>query len=191
MKVATAYLESIEGSPYQQSKAYTVEKKSKEGHDAYEKRTWRERCHATKDGRIFIPALAFKKCLAECAQYLSIQIPGKGKATYTKNFEAGVVVPEDLVVSETKDTVEGRWVFGASDGGRSKKSSRVWKCFPTVAKWSGAVRFFILDDIITEEVFMDVLRQSGIFIGVGTWRPRNGGEHGRFRIKKLEWSEQD
>jgi hypothetical protein len=49
--------------------------------------------------------MAFKNCLAEIAKYLSLQIPGKGKTTYTKHFEAGVMVLDGLALPERKDTV--------------------------------------------------------------------------------------
>lgn len=40
--------------------------------------------------------MAFRNCLAEAAKFLSIQIPGKGKSTYTKHFEAGLIIPAPM-----------------------------------------------------------------------------------------------
>ena len=42
------------------------------------------------NGVVFIPPNSLKNCLSEAAKFLSISVPGKGKATYTKNFEAGI-----------------------------------------------------------------------------------------------------
>ena len=39
------------------------------------------------------------------------------------------------------------------------------KSFPLIHKWEGKVKYFILDDIITEDVFKKVLEASGNLIG--------------------------
>src|SRR5262245_36928815 len=106
MKTATVTLTGV--SPYSQSKHYQDQpKKEKESAADYEVRTWRERCHVTEDGHIFIPPMAFKNCLAEAAKFLSERIPGKGTATYTKHFEAGILVTEPLLLPELKKDVRG------------------------------------------------------------------------------------
>ena len=40
-----------------------------------------------------------------------------------------------------------------------------------------------------QDVFSYHLKQAGMFIGVGTFRPRNGGYFGRFEVSKFDWSE--
>lgn len=191
MRVATATLESI--SPYSQSKHYEVPKLSRttgtvtESGKDYEERTWRERCHVDASGHILIPPMAFKNCLAEIAKYLSVQIPGKGKSTYTKHFEAGVMVLDGLALPETKESVSGEWLFVPSDGKRGG-SKRVPKCFPVVREWKGAVTYHVLDDTITEDIFAQHLKEAGNFIGIGRFRPRNNGYYGRFKVAKIDWA---
>ena len=51
------------------------------------------------------------------------------------------------------------------------------------------MRFYILDDTITEDVFKEHLEEAGKFIGIGRFRPRNNGFYGRFAVDKIEWSE--
>ena len=70
----------------------------KEGADAYERRTWRNRMHVNEDGFVFIPPMALKNCLAQVAQHLSETVPGKGKATFTKHFKAGILVTDPMIV---------------------------------------------------------------------------------------------
>lgn len=184
MKKAIAHLKSV--SPYSQSKHYVVDKLEKESHEAYEKRTWRNRCHTDADGMVFIPPMAFKNCIAEVAKYLSIQIPGKGKATYTKHFEAGVMVVDPLVIGKHVNDIPGEALFVPSDGRRGGKT-RVTKWFPCITEWEGTVEFLILDETITEEVFAEHLDQAGKFIGIGRFRPRNNGYYGRFSVEKIKW----
>ena len=127
MHTATARLKSV--SPYSQSRHHDTEKLAKELPKDFEARTWRERLHYDADGRVFIPPMCFKNCLSEAAKFLSRQIPGKGKATYTKHFEAGVLVPEPLILPLKKDDVKGEWLFLPADGKRgSGKRSRSCAC---------------------------------------------------------------
>lgn len=182
MKIFRAELESV--SPYSQSRHYETPKLEKENVRDYEARTWRERLHVDADGHVFIPPMAFKNCLAEAAKFLGIQIPGKGKATYTKHFEAGVLVTDGLVLPLKKEDVAGEWFFVPSDGIRGS-GKRVTKCFPVISNWKGVVDFYILDQTITKEVFADHLDQAGKFIGLGRFRPRNNGFYGRFKVLKI------
>ena len=185
MKTAVTLLESI--SPYSQSRFYQTPKLEKESSADYEARTWRDRMHTTEDGRVFMPPMAFKNCLAEAAKFLSIQIQGKGKATYTKHFEAGVMVVEGLTLNIKKADVAGEWFHVPSDGKRGG-SKRVLKCFPVIPKWSGEVTWHILDDTITKDVFAKHLEEAGKFIGLGRFRPRNNGFYGRFSVKEIKWT---
>jgi hypothetical protein len=188
MRVCEATLESK--SPYSQSKFYTTPKLNKERPDDYETRTWRDRMHVDTNGVVVIPPMAFKNALSEVAKYLSIQIPGKGKATFTKHFEAGVMVLEAVALGIKQADVEGEWFHVPSDGKRGG-GSRVLKCFPIIREWKGKVRFYVMDDTITEEVFAEHLIQAGAFIGVGRFRPRNNGFYGRFKVNNLKWTTEE
>ena len=185
MKTAIAKLQSV--SPYSQSRHYSTEKLPKESARDYEARTWKDRAHVTQDGFIYVPPMAFKNCLSEIAKYLSVQIPGKGKATFTKHIEAGVLVTDPLVLPITKDELQGEWLFVPADGKRGG-GKRVEKCFPVIQSWSGDVTFHILDETVTQDVFKHHLEQAGAFIGIGRFRPRNNGYYGRFRVESLQWS---
>lgn len=184
MATAIATLRSI--SAYSQSRHYTTPKLEKESARDYEERTWRDRLHTNKVGEVFIPPMSFKNALSEAAKFLGIQIPGKGKSTYTKHFEAGVLVVDPLALGVRKDDVPGEWLFVPSDGVRGS-GKRVDKCFPVIHQWGGQVTFHVLDETITKDVFLHVLTEAGKFIGIGRFRPRNNGFYGRFAVDKLEW----
>jgi hypothetical protein len=189
MRICEATLESA--APYSQSRHYETPKLPKENSADYEERTWRERMHADENGDVYVPPMCFKNALSEIAKFLSMQIPGKGKATYTKHFEAGVLVMDAVPLGVKKDEVPGEWLFVPSDGRRGG-GSRVRKCFPLIKTWKAVVRFYILDETITQDVFEQHLREAGNFIGIGRFRPRNNGYYGRFRIASpLKWSTQN
>ncbi len=186
MKQAVAHLRSI--SPYSQSRFHDTDKLPKEAADDYEARTWKGRLHVTDDGSVFIPPMSFKNCLSEAARFMSRQIPGKGKSTYTKHFEAGVLVMDPLVLDVKADDVPGEWLFVPADGVRGS-GKRVKKCFPVIGDWHGSVTFHVLDDTITRDVFLQHLEEAGSFIGIGRFRPRNNGFYGRFEVERLDWTE--
>ena len=186
-RIAVAQLEGV--SLYSQSKPHNVEKLNKELADDYEKRTWKERLHLDEKGFVVIPPMAFKNCLSEVAKFLGMQIPGKGKSTFTKHFESGVMVTEPAPLGIHKDDVVGDWIFTPVDGVRGG-GKRVYKCYPIIpAGWKTEVTFYIVDDTITESVFAEHLKQAGQLIGIGRFRPRNNGYYGRYLVKNITWKE--
>lgn len=186
MHIARCKLSSA--SPYGQSRYFRDKKTRDETHSEFEERIWRERMHYNKDGECFIPPMQFKNCLSEAAKYKSIQIPGKGKQTYTKHIVGSVLVVEPLMLGFQKDDVDGVWLHLPSDGRRGG-TTRVEKCMPCFQKWSGTVEFSVGDAIISEEVFTDHLVDAGKFIGIGFFRPANNGYWGRFNVDKVDWIE--
>lgn len=168
-------------SAYSQSKHHETPKQERELHDDYEKRTWREKTHSNEAGNILIPPTAFKNGLAHTAKFLGMQIPGKGKQTYTKHFESGIMVVDPLVLPVLKDDVSYERVFVPVDGRRGG-GKRVWKYFPVIPEWGGDLIVYILDDIITKEVFDTHLEAMGKFCGLGRFRPANNGYYGRFGV---------
>jgi hypothetical protein len=98
-----------------------------------------------------------------------------------------VLVVEPLILDVTQDTVAHEWLHVPSDGRRGG-TTRVEKCFPLIPSWSGEVTFHVLDEIITEEVFTEHLRDAGSFIGMGRFRPRNNGFYGRFKVESVSWN---
>lgn len=185
MKTVTAKLKSA--SPYSQSRHYQVPELERETKDAYETRTWRNRLHVNDDGNVIIPPMAFKNALSTAAKFLSIQVPGKGKKTYTKSFEAGVLTMEPITLQLRADEVEGEWLFVPTDGIRGS-GKRCMRCFPLIRQWSGSMQFIILDELITEDVFRKVLTAAGQFVGIGRFRPFNNGFYGRFNVEALSWA---
>jgi hypothetical protein len=188
MKTAKVRLKSA--SPYAQGRHYANEipKLNKEGADAYEQRTWINRLHTTTEGKVLIPPFAFKNALDDAAKFLGEQIPGKGKSTYTKHFQAGVMVLDPMVLKTHKDEVRKEARFVPADG-KPGSGKRVMKYFPVIDSWEGEVEFLVLDDTITLPVLEHHLKQAGQFIGLGVSRPRNRGVYGRFIVEKVEWKD--
>lgn len=184
MRIATVHLKSL--APYSASKVFDSERGPKESHDDFEQRCCRERLNVNPEGVGIIPPMAFKQMLDKGAKNYPVKL--KGNTTYTKYFESGVLVMEPLILSgTTRQNVSLEKLFVPSDGipGSGK---RVWKWFPVVHQWGGAVVFHVLDDIIKESVFEDSVRQALSFVGVGRFRPEKRGFYGRAELVKVAWS---
>jgi hypothetical protein len=182
MKTATAHLEGV--SPLSWGKFVRVEKLEDETPAQYEERNWR---HQDADGNCFIPPMALKKSLQTAAKNYSKKIPGKGQATYTKHFTAGVLCPKPAMLGVHADELRGNWLQVPSDG-KPGGGSRVEKCFPEISSWSTEATFLVLDGIITPAIFEEYLEKAGQFVGIGFFRPERGGFYGRFKVNKVSWA---
>lgn len=161
-----------------------------ESSDAHEKRICRERLHLDAAGNAAVPGMAVKNMLTVCARFLSQNVPGKGKATFTKHFEAGLMVPDQWLTIEprvNRDDVELEDLYVPSDG-RKGGGKRVWRHFPVIRNWSVDVMLVAVDPTITArpDVIEDHLRHAGIFVGLLRWRPINGGVYGKFEVTDWE-----
>lgn len=185
MQTATATLKSV--SPLIQSRFHDTEKLEKESHGDYEKRTWREKAHFNENGFVCVPPFALKNAIGEAAKFISMQIKGKGKATYTKHFDAGVLVQDPMVLGVKKENLSCTTIHCNADGIHGS-GKRVMKMFPTVPVWTGVAVFYVLDDTITHDVFEHHLKEAGNFIGIGSFRPRNRGINGRFIVDNIVWN---
>lgn len=190
MPTAIATLRSV--SPYSQSRYLLESKEKNESHDDFEKRIWREKAHTIKTGpdkgKVCIPPMAFKQALDSAAKYAGIQVPGKGKATFTKHFLSGVLVADPLVLPIDKDDLDHYAGPMSSTGEKGKSGGKVViRIFPQVNEWEGDVTFHIIDDVITPDVFRQVCEIAGRNIGIGRFRPQNGGFNGRWEVMNVKW----
>lgn len=186
MKVATVRFTST--SPLCFGRFHNTPKLDREQPDAYEERTWRERLHYNEqDGKVFIPSNAIRKCVQGAAKFLGMPVKGKGKSTYTKHFEAGIMVLNAIVLPVKKDEV-GRLSLPVPSDGKPGGTTRVIRHFPIIHQWEGTADILIMDEIITQEVLKEHLSAAGQFIGLLTFRPRQREDKGRFETEIIGWS---
>jgi hypothetical protein len=188
MKIVSIALESA--SPIGFSRKYEIAKNPKESDSAYEERTWRNRAHIDKEHQIYIPPMMFKHCYREIGAFLSRKIPGKGNATFSKHFKSGILIEKPIPLGIKLEEVSGERLFVPANG-ITGSGKRVMKIFPFVAQWSGTLEVYILDDTIDRTTFEEHTHEMGRFIGIGFWRPANGGLWGRFKALKFSWTEEE
>lgn len=184
---------SIRGAaPLSQSHQHDEPRLEGESAEAYDIRTWRSKLNTeVVDGKetVVIPAFGLQTALADAAKYSKRQIPGQGKATWTAKFRSGVSVIAPVTLDIDPATVKPIAVSVNADGIRGS-GKRVTRRFPQVPPgWEATFEVIVLDPIITEEIFREMLELAGLFIGVGQFRPQNGGTNGRFVVTSIKWAD--
>lgn len=182
--VASCTLESL--TPYSQSRKHDEPKLEGESADDYNRRTWRSQ-QLVENGTVHIPAAGIHQGLVAAAKYSKKQIPGQGKATWTKKFEAGIALFSNVDLGVDPQTVDYIDIYANADGVRGS-GKRVMRRFPIIPKWTATFDVHILDPIITQDVFSETMEQCGMFIGIGRYRPEKGGTNGRFKLTNLAWA---
>ena len=180
---ARCTIESI--SPLCQSRFHDEPKLEGEDPNSYDLRTWRKHMHI-HNGTVHIPATAVRLALVEAAKYSKRQIPNQGRATWTAKFSSAIAMLEDIDLGI--DPAEVGYVpVMCNANGKPGPGTRVLRRFPIIPNWKATFDVNILDPIIIEDVFTEMLDQAGMFIGIGQNRPANRGVHGRFRTVAVEW----
>lgn len=175
-------------SPYSQSRNHDSPKLDGETADAFDQRTWRNKLNVSTTGEVVIPAHGVMQAFAAAAKYSKRQIPGQGKATWTAKFQAGIALLEDPSLAISPDDANCITISANADGVRGS-GKRVTRRFPIVNEWETTFEVYILDPIITQDVFREMVEIAGMFIGLGRFRPEKGGTNGRFKIVNLDWQD--
>lgn len=162
-------------------------------HD-HDKRTYLKKLNVREiDGKqtVVIPAFGIHSAIVDAAQYSKLKIVGQRNATWTQKMRSGLSITDDapLFIDPHSDKVMCIAISVHANGKRGS-GSRVTRHFPQIAPpWSASFSVAILDETITKPIFAQMLTLAGMFIGVGHFRPQNGGSNGRFEIESLEWSD--
>lgn len=172
-------------TPYSQSRKLDIKQEKGELWDAFEHRTWRDKLNVD-NGQIVIPGHGIQQAIIAAAKYSGRQIPGQGKKTWTAKFTSGILINGDGETGATPDDAKAVSIQANSDGVRGS-GKRVLRIFPVLDPWQATFDVFILDPIITREVFEETLEIAGQLIGLGRFRPEKGGRNGRFIIERIDW----
>jgi len=163
-----------------------------ENKDAYDLRTWRLKLNTeVRDGRptIVIPGHGMHQSIAAAAKYSKRQIPGQGKATWTAKFKSGIMMDGHPSLNIDPESVGFISISANTDGIRGS-GKRVLRRFPIIPMgWTTTFDVHVLDPIIIEPIFNEMVALAGVFIGLGQFRPENGGTNGRFKVNKIVWAD--
>jgi len=192
MKRVTIFIEGI--APYSASRGTDDNPRAdRETHEDYDQRIWREKANVTPEGKVCIPAMAFKQAMDTTAYKLGEKVPNRRGATFKNFFVSGLICEADAVLHVngkilTRADAEPVTISANSDGVRGS-GKRVPRTFPVFRKWECEVVMIVTDDILTQAIIEQHARAAGIVAGVGRFRPEKGGPNGRFRVKKFAWED--
>ena len=131
----------------------------------------------------YMPAEMLRKSIRNSAKALNNR---KGAA-----FDRGVTVSEDMLLNyEGAKDCNGMWndkLWVRLRGERS--GSLIWITRVKIPKWS--VNFSLTCDTSQVEIseLETMLKASGKYSGVGSYRPENGGNAGKFKVTEFEYEE--
>lgn len=130
----------------------------------------------------YIPADMLKAAIGESSKALQNRM---GSA-----FDRGVQIHDDmpLIYDGPKDC-NGMWDAGLyrNDGGSRNGGKLVWitrVCIPT--GWQLRFNLFCDSTQVELSVLEDMIQAAGKYIGMGSWRPANGGRFGRFTLDQFD-----
>lgn len=196
MNVTKAVVTLRSTAPYTQSRKHDTEKLEGESANAHEERTWKERMHVriinkgkpNERRTVVMPASGMNQSIAAAAKFLNKKIEGQRNSTWTKHFVAGVAVLQDIDLHLDPDDCIRRTINANADGVRGS-GKRVTRHFPQFMEWEATFEVMVLDPLITEAIFTEVLEAAGLFVGVGQHRPEQLGTNGRWEVIKIDWQD--
>ncbi len=196
MNVTKATVRLSSSSPYAQSRKHDTPKMEGESANAHEERTWKERMHVKVLNRgkpnerrtVVIPASGMNQAIAAAAKFLNRKIEGQRNSTWTKHFVAGIAVLQDIDLHVDPDECRRQSINAHANGVRGS-GTRVTRYFPTFDEWEATFEVMILDPLITESIFTEVIEAAGLFVGVGQFRPEQLGTNGRWEVVSVEWED--
>jgi hypothetical protein len=185
-RICTVNIKGI--SPYSPSKAVNAAAKPKEvKFDVWEAQTWRQKAHYDEKGFVVIPFMSFKKAITTAGSLTKRKISGKGNQTYAALIKSGVLMDQSLKLPLKEKDLRGETFSCSITGDTRGVGGRVDRTFPMIDTWGGDLVFYVTNPEIPRDVFEEYVTEAGQFIGVGRFRPENGGINGRFLVNSFSW----
>lgn len=124
-------------------------------------------------GQLYIPAEHFLGALVNAGS--SLQVKGKGKATYKKVFKGVLEIdPDQIGITDS----EGNPLFDFSIDSRAvvikATKGRIIRHRPLIREWQANFNLIVEDDSVHAEVVQSALEEAGGSHGIGDYRPRFG-----------------
>lgn len=126
--------------------------------------------YKTASGKFMQPSEMLEAAMTKAATTFKLE----GKKTYKDVIKGGIIInPIEIVHENQKPEMDGRWGRNKNTGGA------VWVVRPVFNKWSLSFTIDLLqDERVSPETLKAILEYSGLYIGLGAWRPK----FGRFEV---------
>lgn len=146
--------------------------------EEWETENYTKKLYGTPDN-VVIPHINIHSMLQECSKKYQVSPPKQIGRTWTNYIKGAIIVSEVEPMGFSKITPYGTMVNGNPSA--SKGSSKVYRVRPMLHDW--VLTFTIQDSagFISKDVVENILRNGGLLVGFGDWRP----QWGRFRVAKV------
>lgn len=124
--------------------------------------------HRDEKGNVCFPNEGFKKSMVEVAPY----IDGLDK----KKCRGSFFIMENLVPIKFKKQIVNKAV--ARDSGINRAPREVWR--PEFKDWSCVLTIRYNSQQISAQEIVNLAKLAGFHIGLGSWSPQKGGNHGMY-----------
>lgn len=129
----------------------------------------------------FLPANTLKAAIGESSKALQNRM---GSA-----YDRGVQIHDEMpLIYDGPKECNAMWEAGLyrNDGGSRNGGKLVWITRVCIPKgWQVQFNIFCDSSQVELSVLEDMIRAAGRYIGMGSWRPANGGRFGRFTLDEF------
>ena len=162
---------------------------AKKGKKADNRTEWEvavDAVHFTEKGLVYIPAEALEKCIHSGAK----RIMKKGKTTWHRTFESGIIVEPAqplLVINQNKvakKNIKRDMVIDGRKAINPNTRSPVWTVRAKFQEWRCVFDVKMLNPEIPLEVLKEALTLAGLYDGLGAFR--SSPRFGRFEVVLVE-----
>lgn len=133
--------------------------------------------HIDSKGGYFIPADHFRMSMIEGGKMVKGKVGGATKSM--ANVVAGMFIINQDIPMPKWDVIDKRSAVNRNIKGR------VIVIRPKWLTWSATFELMVDEDTITNEMISAIIRNAGKYIGIGSYRPQNKGQFGRFEIESF------
>jgi hypothetical protein len=135
-------------------------------------------CYRNNDGNCFIPSDQIRGSLITAGTYLKSKVGARTKSM--KSIVAACMIPEpEQITLPNYDAIDKR-----SAVNRHVKA-RVIVIRPKWSEWSAQFTLNVYEETITRETVTQLINYAGSYVGIGSFRPTNNGQFGRFKIESM------
>lgn len=135
-------------------------------------------CYRNAEGKCYIPSEQLRGALINAGGMVKAKVGNARKSM--KNIVAAMfTIQEEEISMPNYDMVDKRSAVNKN------VKARVIVIRPKWSKWSASFTLCVDNDSITKETIEEILSNAGNYVGVGSFRPTNNGQFGRFTIGEV------
>jgi hypothetical protein len=131
------------------------------------------------NGSYFIPSEHFRIAFIQGGGFLKSKVGARTKSM--KSIIAAILMinPENIPI-QPYDQIDKRSAVNKNI------KARIIVIRPKWSKWEVGFNMLFDNDTITKETIMQLVNDTGSYVGIGSYRPTNNGYFGRFKLKEIE-----